>query len=518
MTILVVACTPIPIPTSATATPQSTRAPLTTPTPNYEGGAITIGALNADANEFIQAALYDSLLQIDPQNGSLAPALAESFQISDDALTVTFRLRANVKFHNGDPLTADDVVATINAFNAPDFRGAPAADFGTLSKASALDLQTVQLLFRDAYCPALTYIGALKIYPRAMIAASNFPRLTDAQLIGTGALKFIARDANQIVFTRNPEYWRGAPHVQDWTLKIFSDARALRAALAENQIDAAAIDARDLAAIKKIANTKIFATDTAEIAMLVFNADTPTLNDARVRQALTFALNKNILASDLNDQGRIVETSALGNFWASPQNFSVTAFDPNRAKQLLADAGWRDNGDGILRRANKTFSLDLWTEGDDPILEPFAFRVREQLAALGIKVELQLGDRAGWITRAFQHRFDLLLLTRQIPLDPDQHWYWQSDQASKSDGFNFGSFSNPRVDQLSKQLNRVSACGPPARAALFVEIQKQLQNDPPAVFLIAPQKYFAASERVLNVAPSPFSGDFWNLRDWRVKP
>jgi peptide/nickel transport system substrate-binding protein len=552
--IAVVACTPVRIPTSdatptrpvtatkapalvpptVQGTPAPTRAPTSVGTPipspttseGPEGGALTVGVVgtaNSDVNALpaiVQSALFDSLLQIDPANGSLKPALAETYQISNDATTITFRLRSDVRFHNGDALTAEDVVATLQAFSAATFRGTPLTDFGTFTRASALDPQTVQLAFSSAYCPALASIGTLKILPRAVATSANFPRLTPAQLIGTGAFKLAARTDEQFTFERNTEYFRGAPHLDSLTVRVYADAAAARAAFAAKQIDLLPAAPGESAALQKL-DAKIGASDTSEFIALMFNLDTPTLNDPRVRQALTYALDRQVLLNDIGNQARLINTSALPEYWAYPQNLPGYTFDSAKAKQLLADAGWRapSGGDGILRQNNKPLRLELWTEADDPILEPLAFRIREQYAALGIQVELELNDRPGWITRAFEHRFDLLLLARKIPLDLDQRWYWQSDQNAKGSGFNFGSYANPHVDGALKELLRAPGCDAQIRAALSGEIYRALIPDAPVAFLFAPKKYLVARDRVLAeyLAPSPFAGDFWNLNNLRAR-
>ena len=550
--LILIACTPVRIPTSdatptrpVTATrtisappstaaqgtpaptnvPTSIRTPIYTPTTSEgpEGGALTIGVVgtaNTDVNTLplvVQSALFDSLLQIDPTNGALKPGLAETYQASDDARTITFRLRPGIRFHNGDALTADDVVATLQAFSASTFRGTPITDFGTFTRATALDPQTVQLTFSDAYCPALTSIGTLKILPRAVAMSANFPRLTPAQLIGAGAFKLASRTDEQFTFERNADYYRGAPHLDALTVRVYADAATARAAFASKQIDLLPAASGDYAQIKKLADANIVATDASEFIALIFNLDTPTLNDPRVRQALTYALDRPVLLNDIAGQARQINTSALPEYWAHPQNLPGYSLDLAKAKQLLSDAGWHANGDGVLRQNNKPMHLELWAEADDPLLEPLAFRLRDLYAALGIQVELELDDRPGWITRAFQHRFDLLLISRKIPLDPDQRWYWQSDQNTKGVGFNFGSYANPRVDSALKDLLRAPSCDANVRAASFGEIERALIPDAPVVFLFAPKNFLIARERVLNLAPSPFTGDFWNLKDWRVK-
>lgn len=532
--LFLVACAPRPIPTSdATPTPRATpsiaaqtpatNAPtLPSPTiPLPEGGTITIGVIgNATLEmnvmpDIVQDAVFDSLLRVNPTNGALEPGLAESFQVSNDGLTISFRLRTGVKWHDGAPLTADDVVATINAFSSPSFRGRPITDFSNFVRATALDTQTVQLTFRDAYCPALASIGTLKILPRRIVGNSTFPKLTPAQMIGTGALKFISSNNTQFVLQRNAEYYRGAPPIDDWTIRVFNDATTLRDAFVAKQID---VMFNDAGTFQTIADAKTFAFDANEFIALMFNLDTITLNDPRVRQAITYALDRNVLLNDMSAQGILVDTSMLPTHWASPANLPRYSFDPAKAKQLLSDAGWRADSNGVLRKNNQLLRLELYTQADDPILEPLAFRIREMLANVGVQVVLQLDDRAGWVTHAFAHRFDLLLLSRKIPLDPDQRWYWQSDQNTPNDGFNFGSYANARVDALLNAALRVPGCDTNTRAAIYAEIHRTLVEDAPVAFLFAPKKSMMARERVLNLAPSSFAGAFWNLNAWRVRP
>jgi peptide/nickel transport system substrate-binding protein len=512
------------------ATADATRAPsLATslsPTPTLAnvpvGGKVTVGVVgnfNGDVNalpNIVQSALFDSLLQIDPTNGALKPALAESYQVSEDARTITFRLRADVRFHNGNLLTADDVVATLTAFSAPTFRGTPLTDFGTFTRATALDARTVQLAFSEAYCPALASIGTLKILPRAVATSANFPRLTNAQLIGTGPFKLATRSNSEFILERHNDYFRGAPYLDSLSVRVYADARALREAFVSRQIDVMPATADDYTPLQKL-GASLSTSDANEFIALLFNLDTPALNDPRVRQALTYALDRQVLLNDVHQQARLINTSALPEFWAYPSNLPSYSFNPPLARQLLADAGWQVGSDGVLRQNNRPLRLELWTEADDALLEPLAFRVREMYAALGVQIELDLSDRTGWMTRAFQHRFDLLLLRRKIPLDLDQRWYWQSDQNVKGSGFNFGSYSNARVDALLQSALRVPRCDMMTRAALFGEWQRALIPDAPVVFLFAPKKYLVARENVLNLAPSPFAGDFWNLHTWGVR-
>ena len=535
---LLTSCAPVPIPTDATPTATATQPGATTeatwvatppvtpsPTPALPPGGSIIVGVTGNANlqvnampAFLQNAVFDSLLTVDPTTGALKPGLADSFQVSSDATTITFHLRPGIHWHNGDALTADDVVATIKAFSDPKFRGTPVTDFGPLASANAPDNQTVRLTFNPAYCPALTSIGTMSILPRAVVTSANFPQLTPAQMIGTGPLKLSAQNGNAFTITPNAEYYAGAPGINSWTLKLFSDPAALQTAFAAQQIDVMPADPGQFDAIKSVSGANIFSSNAPEVVELLFNIDTTTLNDGRVRQALNYALDRNALLSDVAGQGQLIDGSTLPGFWANSGNVPHYSYDPAKAKQILADAGWADSGAGVLRQNGKPMQIELWTEADNPILEPLAFRIREMYAALGIDVVLQLDDRPGWVTRAFAHRFDLLLLTRKIALDPDQRWYWQSDQNTTGSGFNFGSYANPRVDAAFNRMASANSCDPTARAGFFTDINRTLVTEAAAAFLFAPKQYLVARDRVVGPAPSPFAGDFWNIGAWRVKP
>jgi peptide/nickel transport system substrate-binding protein len=517
--------TELPSPTSLPATPVEAATTSNAPeTPLPEGGTIVIGAVgngNFEVNTlpaFLQSALYDSLLRPNPATGALEPGLAEAWQVSDDATTITFRLRLNLLWSNGDRVTANDVVATINAFSGADFRGTPITDFGTLAGVTAPDDRTVRLVLREPYCPALTSVGTMAILPRAAATSSNFPHLTPEQWIGTGPLKLRSSNNDQFVLVPNDLYYRGTAHIAGWTLRLFPDAASLRAAIAAKQVDVVAVAPTEYNAMKKLDGLTVLPANAPLLVTLLLNYESVALNDGRVRQALAYAIDRPVLLDDLGGHAELVDGSVLPGYWARPANPPRFPLDPARSKQLLSDAGWRGSGNGVVSKDGQPLKLDLWTEADDPILEPLAFRLREMLAPVGIQVQLQLDDRPGWVTRAFQHRFDMLLLERKIPLDPDQRWYWQTDQNAQGSGFNFGSYASGRVDALLKESLRARGCDAGARAGLLGEINQNLITDAPAVFLLTPKKYLVTRDRVLNPYPSTFAGDFWNLNEWRVKP
>jgi len=207
----------------------------------------------------------------------------------------------------------------------------------------------------------------------------------------------------------------------------------------------------------------------------------------------------------------------LPGFWAYPQTVRQAKFDPQRAQQLLAEAGWRDDdGDGIVEKNAKPLELTLWARADDPRAEMTAQILRAQLARIGARAILKMPDRYLFLTRVFLQEYDLALAHFNIPLDPDQHYFWSADADEPGFGLNVTGYSNAQVDDALVKGNAVARCDPAARAKIYAPLLQQMAHDTPMVFLFAPPQYLAANARVRGVAPSSFAGDFWNLNVWEV--
>jgi peptide/nickel transport system substrate-binding protein len=186
---------------------------------------------------------------------------------------------------------------------------------------------------------------------------------------------------------------------------------------------------------------------------------------------------------------------------------------------LLANAGWSDtDSDGVLDKNGKPLKVTLWAVAGDPVDEPLAFAIRDMLGQVGFQVLLQLDDRDEMLTRLFLHEFDLAIAPWNIPLDPDQHWYWQSTENTPGEGLNFGSYSNPQVDDLLERGNLASGCDSNVRRAIYGQVYRTIANDLPQVFLFAPPVYVQARTRVFGLDPSAFAGDYWNINAWQVAP
>ncbi|MGB8648293.1 MAG: ABC transporter substrate-binding protein [Anaerolineae bacterium] len=513
--------------------PETSSAPLAvaSPTlgayvPRFMGGSIVVAGVGSPGREvtalppFIANALYDSLLQVDPQNGALLPGLADSFQASADARTLTFHLRADLTWQDGQPLTAQDVVWTIKTLSNSASRLAPVADFGPMADVTALDPQTVVITLSQPYCPALTYIGTMKILPAHILKDKDLSALTDQEFIGSGPLVLKSWTANTITLARNPAYWKGPASIDSWIYKIVATDAEARAALAAGQVDLWVSDAVHNTADTNATGVNVMTYPANRFYALAMSREQSVLGDAQVRQAIALSLDRQELAQTLwGKAGLPLATSLLPTFWATPPDLVVTPSDLAQARQLLAAAGWSDtNGDGVLDKAGKPLRLSLWAIADDSVDEPLAFLVRARLAQIGIQALVQLDDRDALLTRALLHEYDLALVPWNIPLDPDQHWYWQSTENIKGQGLNVTSYANPQVDDLVSRGQQAPACDTTTRRAVYNDLYRTVAGDIPQVVLLSPPVQLFARARVRGLVPSSFAGPYWNINRWEVAP
>jgi peptide/nickel transport system substrate-binding protein len=520
---------PTPLPTPVLS---EVEGPTVTSSPRLEGGTVVEGGLadvvtlnpvlaDDPASLAVIELLFDRLLAVDPQTGSLRPALASSWQVSADGLTLTFTLRDDVLWHDGQPFSAADVEFTFKAIVNPAVGSPRQADFSLVEEFKAVDNTTFVVTLTDADCSILYDLGSVSIVPRHILGHDDtrtFP--FNVSPIGTGPFVFggwVTED--HVTLLRNPRHWAKAPHLDAWTYKVVADEEALLAGLESGQLDVIPLPLDDLASLEATGHFQIHRYPANEYYFIGYNVDHPILGDARVRRALSQAVDRQRLMDRvLGGQGQLLDTGLLPAHWAHPQEQAgYNAFDPLGAEQLLTEAGWVDSdGDGIRDREGEPLSLRLATNGENPTREAIAILAQQYYLAVGVAAEVELIRWGNFLKDIFTHDFDIVVFSWPLVLDPDEWELWHSSESVLDSGFNFVSYYNPRVDELLLQGLKVPKCEETRRATIYAEIATILAEDQPYAFLFAPYNLIAVNERVGGVAPSPFAGLHWNLADWYV--
>ncbi len=456
--------------------------------------------------------LFDRLLTVDPQTGSLRPGLASSWQVSADGLTITFTLRDDVLWHDGQPFSAADVDFTFRASHITE-REPLVKEF------KAVDETIFVVTLSDADCSILYDLGSVSIAPRHTLSDDSRASSFNANPVGTGPFMFGERVAgDHITLLRNPRYWGQVPHLDAWTYKVVADKEALLTGLEAGQLDVIPLPLEDLPSVETASSFQVHRYLANEYYFIGYNVDHPILRDVRVRRALSQAVDRRRLIDHiLGGQGQLLDTGLLPAHWAYPKDLAAYPFDPARAGQLLAEAGWVDSdGDGIRDREGEPLRLRLATNGGNAVREAIAILAQQYYLAVGVAAEVELMNWGDFLEDTFTHDFDVVVFSWPLALDPDEWELWHSGESTLESGFNFVSYRNPRVDELLWQGLRVPRCAESRRAAIYGEIATILAEDQPYAFLFAPYNLVVVNERVGGVAPSPFAGLHWNLADWYV--
>ena len=484
---------------------------------------LTTGVTTATPTQLVSPKLFDGLLYLSPDNGP-QPQLAQSWSFSPDGLTVTFKLRPGVRWHDGKPFTSADVAFSVmQVWKKYSSRGR-AAFPNVLSVDTPDPLTAVWNLSK----PTPFLLSALnardsQVLPRHLYEGTdilNNPANTAP--IGTGPFRFKewAR-GNYLVLERNPDYWQsGKPLLGQVIYRFIAEPSAVSAALETGAVQVAYADTLSNSEIKRLkGNPALTVHDRLNtwggtgIMALEFNLQRPEFQDLRVRQAFAHAIDKTfILNNILLGQGTTADSPIPKNF---PQYYSSEVpqypFDLARAEALLEAAGLTRDKDGVRLRIR----ID---PTPSPIYQQTANFLRSTWAKLGIKLEIRNQDFAQWIDRIYgRYDFDVNLSAAATAPDPAiglQRFYWSKNIQSGVAYSNATHYSNPDVDALFEQAQVEG--DPKRRWALYHEVQTRVLEDLPRIPVISTEDALLTRNNVQNLTDSTGGGFIGNLADVRI--
>jgi len=250
---------------------------------------------------------------------------------------------------------------------------------------------------------------------------------------------------------------------------------------------------------------------------LALNNDHPVLRDRTVRRALALALDRErLLAVALDGQGALLDAPWLATHWAmAGASLTPLAYAPDRARQLLAEAGWRDtDGDGLLDKDGQLLHVDISANLGNLARERIAMLVQQYWHAVGVSAQVEVLPWGTFVDDLFRHAFDAAVFDWPLEPGPDQTWLWAEDENGPGTGFNFVSYADAQVDSLLEQGRTAPACDPARRAAAYRDLAGRLAADQPYVFLFVAHRRLGVAEALVGPQPGPFGGLYWNVTDW----
>jgi peptide/nickel transport system substrate-binding protein len=443
--------------------------------------------------------IYSQLTKIQPDL-SVAPELAESWTVSDDGLTYTFKLRQGVKFHNGRPVVAADVKYSYERLVDPATAATAASNLASMASIEAPDDATVVVTLKSRDASFLSTIGSgisCAIIPKEVVEANDD---LSQVAVGSGPFKFVEYVPNtRVTLEKNAEYWEeGLPYVDGLELLIAPEDTARTTALVSGTVDFIEyVPSKDIETLEADDSITLAGNAIMQIRMIGFNLRKEPFNNPKVRQAINMAVDRTaVVDASLFGHGTPTVTFFPNGYWAQLPK-EVPAPDIEGAKALMAEAGY---GDGF-----KT-TITGWAQYD--FLKNAAIVVQEQLKQIGIDAELNLVENATMIDQVYTtYEYDMAVTGNSGFVDPSQ----LLDDAFKSGSSgNFTGYSNPQVDDLLNQgINETDQA---KRAEIYQQVQEILLQDLPWVNLFIGQQYEAMKSYVKGYEHIP-TGANWKIRE-----
>ncbi|MFA4915181.1 MAG: peptide-binding protein [Syntrophales bacterium] len=469
----------------------------------------------------IAGMVFNGLVKYD-KDLNVVGDLAESWDISPDGLVITFRLRKNVKWQDGHPFTAADVLYTYKVTIDPKTPTPYAGDFLKVKKAEVLDPYTFRVTYDKPFAPALMSWGSA-VLPKHLLAGKD---ITASPLtrhpIGTGPYMFKEWSPGQkIVLVANPDYFEGRPYIGGYIMRIIPDMATMFLELRANGIDRMGLT--PLQYTRQTENN-LFRKNFNKYRYLSFsytylgyNLKNPMFVDKRVRQAIAYAINKEeIIQGVLLGLGKVATGPFKHGTWPYNPNVKAYPHSPRKAKELLAEAGWKDtDGDGILDRNGEPFIFEIITNQGNDVRQKCAEIIQKRLAEIGIKVKIRVLEWAAFVNDFInKRRFDAVILGWTIPLDPDLYDVWHSSK-TKPEELNFISYKNTEVDELLERGR--GTFNQKERKKCYDRIQEIMSEEQPYTFLYVPDALPIIHARFRGIKPAPL-GIGYNFIKWYVPP
>ena len=483
-------------PSEDPAPPESAPADLAVEEPTSEpetavpaeGGTLRIG-LDVDAGTGdprlmrdtsalrLRELVFDGLVEMQP-DFSLAPSLAESWENPDD-LTWVFKLREGVKFHNGDELTAADVKFTFDTILDEAFASPSRSFYTPITEIEVLDDYSVKFTLDQPYGPFLSYL-TMSIVPQSLAEAD--PEQFANNPVGTGPFKFVEwKRGDSITLEANPDYWNGAPKLDMIEMTIVPDNSARVVALEAGDLDLvqSPISPQD---VKRMETTEGFVVNRMPAAGYTYvglNCADPALADVNVRKALSHLVNREDIVNTIYEGvGEIAKGPIPPGMWAYTDDLPDYAYDPEMAGQLLDEAGWLLEDDGIRRKDGEPLQITVRTHSEDPDRRQVIEVLQAEFANVGIQADTNVVEWPTFFSDVQGGDYQVGVIGWLNLANPDQALYRQFTIDGPA---NYGSCNNEELDSLIKEAR--ATLDQDAAKELYAQAAQMLVDDAFYIFL-----------------------------------
>ncbi|MFD5525078.1 ABC transporter substrate-binding protein [Streptomyces virginiae] len=465
--------------------------------------------------------IFDGLLTHDADM-KLKPALAEALpEVSADGRTYSFALRRGVKFSDGAPFSAKDVVFTYRTILDAGTNNASKTELDAIEAVEAKDENTVVFTLKYPYAPfaerTVLPIAPEHIAGRQDVNSGDFT----TRPVGTGPYVLAGwSKGEKLSFKANPGYWGGEPAVQKFTMAVIKDDDVRATRLRSGELDGAVLPPNLAEGFAKDTTRRTYAARTFDYRNVTLPTHHKVTGDLAVRQALDIAVDRTAMVDKLLEgAGR----PAFGPVPTDSPWFTAGTerrHDLDRARRILDDAGWKTGEDGIRAKDGVRASFPLWYTSGDKIRQDHALAFASDAKKAGIEVKAEAGT---WEVIEPRMKTEAVLAGGGSPADPDFDQYLLLTSSLGGDGFNnMAWYDDPAVDAALAEGRR--SADPAVRKAAYDTVQRRLAENPGYVFLTHIDHLYVVNDRWdgpgTQVEPHDHglgAGPWWNVENWKPK-
>lgn len=443
--------------------------------------------------------------------------------VAEDGLTVTYRLKPNAKWQDGQRVTARDVRFTHDFIMRNIGKVLWRPGYEKIQSVTTPDESTVVVRFSEPYGLFL-YLFPF-ILPSHQAAELSDLKTQNFSRMPVGSGPFILREwrrGDALVFEANPGYHRGRPILDSITYKIVTDRQIVLSQLKIGEVDIVNnIGFDQLDQVRSITAVNTFVTPGTIWEHFDFNLDNPLFMDARVRQAISLAIDRAaLIEKTLKNAAFPAHTDIHPLSWAYLRTLKTKERSVPQAKELLAGAGWKAGYDGILTKNGRRLSFALTVPSGEKPREAVSGVIAAQLREVGIEARLQPVARMLFFGEILPNRrFEAVLFAWVNSTEPDNYDMWNSrripTRENRMTGRNYAGWRAPELDSLLE--NTRGAGTNEIRREAYSRIQEMLLSEVPVIPLYYRAEVSAAKRSVVNFKPNVFAGNFWNAWEWGLR-
>lgn len=466
--------------------------------------------------------IFNGLVRLNPA-GEYEPDLAERWEISADGLVYTFYLRKGVRFHDGVELTAQDVRFSYEQYIYPENNSPYRSRYTVVDRIDVIDAHTIRFYLKESV-PQFIEQLIRAVIPRHILEGKNLQEDPfNYAPVGSGPFRFARwdRDSDEMLLEYNPHYFEGRPYLDRIVVKVYSSPASLWSALMRHEVDLVQfISKSDFQVLSTDPAFKTYTVSAEAYSAILYNLHDPVLAEPAVRQAIAHSINVEGMLDRLSG---VQGLKSVGPFHPQSRGFDPDVkpleYDPDQAAKILEVNGWEDlNQDGILEKNGQDLEIRLLVDNGDPIHKRTALVLRQQLAAAGIKLKLQLYKDFSELDADYLSRHQSQAWLRYYPgrvlseVNAVKPWYSGFTMPGQ-----FWKYKNDELDRLIEQAS--TEIDIDKSYALYKKIHKRIYEEQPVCFLFFHENLFALSARFggtesyFNINMATYTVKDWYLLD-----